>query len=424
MKLYKHYIIFGIKPISSTFAKKNKLMTVLTFMFSCLLLGCSSSNASETNTPKLPTNATPVKIGHLYIPNNQVFEGIKGVLNSSNSKRTHFIQLGDSHTAADVFTGEIRQLLQREFGNGGIGFIQPTEVTGIRSNLVTISSEQGKFSLLSSRSDQSPIFPLGGYLLDTKGNSGSIKLSPRKTVSSDNALQARALYFTNSAASMSINGNSLNLPPTNNLWKWSDAVKNVHLPVTITFSKNRSLKIGGYYLENMSDKGIVFSALGINGAQINYWDRWHHSWKQSLKTLTPDVMLIAYGTNEAFGNNLDISAYASDLNNRMRTLKSTYPNTLFIVIGPPDSQKINKKNSQTCNQSYSDQLARVIEIQKDSALKNGFAFWNWQESMGGSCSITRWLAQDMAKPDLVHLTTSGYTQSANQFVKDLKRVLN
>src|SRR6185436_9412541 len=32
------------------------------------------------------------------------------------------LQYGDSHTAADEFTGELRTLLQSSFGNGGSGF--------------------------------------------------------------------------------------------------------------------------------------------------------------------------------------------------------------------------------------------------------------------------------------------------------------
>ncbi len=32
------------------------------------------------------------------------------------------LQFGDSHTAADMFTGEARRLFQEQFGNGGIGY--------------------------------------------------------------------------------------------------------------------------------------------------------------------------------------------------------------------------------------------------------------------------------------------------------------
>src|SRR5580693_9169708 len=33
------------------------------------------------------------------------------------------LQIGDSHTAADYFTGELRQKLQARYGNGGVGYL-------------------------------------------------------------------------------------------------------------------------------------------------------------------------------------------------------------------------------------------------------------------------------------------------------------
>ena len=35
---------------------------------------------------------------------------------------TRILQFGDSHTAADMFTGRMRSLFQVHFGNGGAGF--------------------------------------------------------------------------------------------------------------------------------------------------------------------------------------------------------------------------------------------------------------------------------------------------------------
>ncbi len=44
-------------------------------------------------------------------------------LHNSRHNQLHFVQIGDSHTAADFFTGKLRSLLQQRFGDAGIGFI-------------------------------------------------------------------------------------------------------------------------------------------------------------------------------------------------------------------------------------------------------------------------------------------------------------
>ena len=42
-----------------------------------------------------------------------------------SSSTLRVLQYGDSHTAADMFTGEARRVFQGQFGNGGVGFSYP-----------------------------------------------------------------------------------------------------------------------------------------------------------------------------------------------------------------------------------------------------------------------------------------------------------
>src|ERR1019366_8245188 len=41
----------------------------------------------------------------------------------STAQTLRVLQFGDSHTAADVFGGEARRILQEKFGNGGVGYV-------------------------------------------------------------------------------------------------------------------------------------------------------------------------------------------------------------------------------------------------------------------------------------------------------------
>ena len=42
------------------------------------------------------------------------------------SARVHIVQIGDSHTAADFFSGTLRDKFQARYGNAGIGFVPPS----------------------------------------------------------------------------------------------------------------------------------------------------------------------------------------------------------------------------------------------------------------------------------------------------------
>src|SRR5207302_11012269 len=39
------------------------------------------------------------------------------------SRPVTILQIGDSHTAADFFTGELRKRLQARYGDGGVGYV-------------------------------------------------------------------------------------------------------------------------------------------------------------------------------------------------------------------------------------------------------------------------------------------------------------
>jgi hypothetical protein len=59
-------------------------------------------------------------------------------------RRLTILQLGDSHTAADFFTGRVRERLQAVFGTGGAGYIVPgVPHPGVRSALFKDEASDG-----------------------------------------------------------------------------------------------------------------------------------------------------------------------------------------------------------------------------------------------------------------------------------------
>lgn len=412
------------KRVLKSVQTKSKIM--LTLLISMLLVSCQTDDKNETQSTFYSSiMTTSTQAGVLYNYDRQGLNALKMAFNQTNQKQLHIVQLGDSHTAADVFTGQIRKILQKKYGDGGIGFIPAADIKGIRSDLVLLESSNKNWDVLTSRKEESTIFPLGGYQVNTKNKSGNILIKPRKTFSSNvNAYDAKVLYHTNTNQHIKIDGKNVNLNGNGAKWQWSPFVTGIEIPVTITIDNNKNLTLGGFYLSSSAQNGVVLSTLGINGAQATYWDKWHPSWIQSLKDLDPRVIILAYGTNEAYEDGLDLNAYKRDLNNRIKFIKSEIPNATLILVGPPDSMKTRgEMASNACGGAYSAHLANIIQIQNDLAKMNQIMFWNWQEAMGGDCSFKDWIAKGLAKEDMVHLTADGYKKSGEKFSRDLIRLL-
>ncbi|WP_430613594.1 GDSL-type esterase/lipase family protein [Flavobacterium sp. JP2137] len=142
----------------------------------CLLIGCQWAWAQGDNTALLPEETDSlrlVKHAENEILNAEVlkpfFQKVEQ-LQQRKSGKINIVHVGDSHIQADLFTGKIRELLQSEWGNGGLGFSFPYKLAKTNGNgYVTYSSD-------SEWNSYRNIYPLNGSVVGLSG----IALSPKK----------------------------------------------------------------------------------------------------------------------------------------------------------------------------------------------------------------------------------------------------
>ncbi len=80
------------------------------------------------------------------------------------ARRLTVLQLGDSHTAADFFTGRVRERLQQMFGAGGMDYLVPGRPhPGVRSALFDSDASDGWSYEALQKSDENRRFYLSGF---------------------------------------------------------------------------------------------------------------------------------------------------------------------------------------------------------------------------------------------------------------------
>src|SRR6185369_5132191 len=68
--------------------------------------------------------------------------------------------------------------------------------------------------------------------------------------------------------------------------------------------------------------GVTYDALGINGARASRFFRWNwKSFEDCLSRRDPDLIVVAYGSNEVGDQNLDFQRYAVMLTTLLRRLR-------------------------------------------------------------------------------------------------------
>lgn len=160
---------------------------------------------------------------------------------------------------------------------------------------------------------------------------------------------------------------------------------------------------------------VAFDALGINGARAVRLTSWSETaFATQVARRKPDLIILAYGTNEVTDNNWSIESYRRMFAAILRRFRRAAPQASLLVIAPPDRAVRGTRGWQSASK-----MTALIEAERRAAIEVGAAFWSAYGAMGGAGSMNNWVAQGLGQPDHVHLTRAGYARLGNMFYQDL-----
>lgn len=328
------------------------------------------------------------------------------------------LQIGDSHTAGDLLTGQLRKRLQQQLGDGGSGWVNPMSVAGQQQTHVKY--QHSGWQLSSSR-NSSENYAMGGLLASPNHAGATLRVSPtqsarqawRVTATIRQGAQDEPLTVTDADGRVQ----SLAAPVPNN--QWQHVSLSLRPPFVVSAGHSPQTALGGWFMR-ASPQGATVGAMGINGSQLTHWQRWHNQWTTDVTQYEPDLVILSYGTNEAFNGNLNVNAFSDTLSETVQAIRRHSPNTAIMIVGAPESLRAK---SGSCGVRAL-QLDAVQAAQKQVAQQQKTLFWDWQDSMGGRCSMMSWIQNGNAARDGVHFSASGYRRGADDLYDGLMRVLN
>lgn len=127
----------------------------------------------------------------------------------------------------------------------------------------------------------------------------------------------------------------------------------------------------------------------------------------------PDLIVIAYGTNEGFDDALDPDQYETLLREQVWRARASAPQGGLLVLGAPEAMR--GEGGGACADDPEQRwrepamLAVVRDIQHRVAAEMDVAFWDWRGRMGGACSAHRLGLgpEPLMRGDHVHFTAAG-----------------
>ncbi len=361
--------------------------------------------------------------------------------------RLTILQLGDSHTAADYFTGRVRERLQQVFGSGGAAYIVPGKPNlGVRSALFESDASDGWTYEALQKSDERRRFYLSGFNAVARHSGALISLRARGGLPYDRLEvaflkqpgggRAEVLVDGEPSGQIDLDG-AADQRATLDVQPADTGARGFH-DVAVRALSDAPVTVTGVEVAREGD-GVSYISLGFPGATVQLLQKLDtENIADDLRRLAPDIIVLAFGTNEGFNDALDIATYTAQYEQIVRKLQALRPGLRIVLIGPPDgarpagvchnsavghdcpalaAQPVAAEVSGQCRFPTPPKLAQVREAQRRLAERLGADFWDWSSVMPSPCGAQVWAAASppLMAHDFVHMTLEGYKQSADRF---------
>ncbi len=353
----------------------------------------------------------------------------------------HILQIGDSHTAGDVLTGAWRDLLQLRYGNGGRGVLAPGRPwDGYITRGVTASMSAGwRVAASFGKGSENLPAPLGlsSYSLTASQPGATIGLTTDGPAFGFDRFVLCAMAGP-TAATLAVRFGAVDQRIVLEAASSTPRCTTLHSATpqsTVTVTAGD----GGVTITSWAtfrdDGGVVLSNLGVVGAQLQHFARTDDAViAEEVRAYAPDLIVLAFGTNEGFAPRFDAKTYETMLRGQIDRLRTLAPGVPMLLLGAPDALSSNPDlrdnaagalvgcpGSGTPPLFAPPALGRVRAIQRDVAQSTGIAFWDWQAAMGGPCSAQRWTdaTPPLMRPDHVHFRWPGGQALAARLQADI-----
>ena len=164
-----------------------------------------------------------------------------------------------------------------------------------------------------------------------------------------------------------------------------------------------------------TEPGVAYDTLGINGARAARLLGWNaEAFAAAVAERKPDLIILAYGTNESGDSDWTATAYRQTLAAILRRLRSAAPQASFLVYGPPDRADSALPPAR---------LPALVEAERRASPGSWRRLWSSYDAMGGRDSMNAWVGRSLQAGPIIYASDdAGYFRIATiLFYRDLMR---
>lgn len=369
--------------------------------------------------------------------------------------RFTILQIGDSHTAGDNWTGYLRERFQRRFGDGGRGMLAPGKpFSDFRPYQLRVA-QSGNWGVYNYR--QWAGTGIASYSIVGDKSTDSFEASMRGLKSFEEIEVEFVRQAQGGSFVVAVDGREVRTVST----RGAHSLERVSIPLpraghhaTVTLKGDGAVALLSWSL--LRRAGLVYVSHGVPGETVGLvgkWDAGIAAWQ--IHHLDPALIVVAFGTNEGFVNRLKPEEYEAEFRDRIQAIRGMAPNASIAVVTAPGADRlpswcgrnraqrerfqcrplgaahaaayaelIEQRSKALCYWHSPPALEQVRQIQRRVAERLGVYFWDWSQVTGKDCGMDRWARMDppLTIADRVHMRLEGYDLSGEALYRDLMRL--
>jgi lysophospholipase L1-like esterase len=344
-----------------------------------------------------------------------------GALQAGRLTHLRIVQIGDSHTAGDYFSGDLRDTLQARDGNGGIGTrVAGLPYIGVRQKDMTIS-QSGLWHYHNSLTDHDfTDYGISGFTAVSRSVDASLSLTVTDPRGFDKGFVEFVCRHTGGFLQIDIDGVTVKTistyGPDGTLGRIAFHAPSSGAHQLTVVAKAKGIEVLGWNTER-NDPGVIYDSFGVVGSTAGITQNWNPEIvSRQLAWLHPALIILAYGTNEGAEPDFDPDAYGAMFGKLLYDIHHWSPGSAVLIISPTDGSHQSRDCTGTdCPWLTLPALDAVRQVQAQQAQLHYAAVWNAAAPEQDSGGMNGWAAMTppLARGDHLHFTATGYSILAN-----------
>jgi lysophospholipase L1-like esterase len=328
-------------------------------------------------------------------------------------RKMNILHFGGSHIQADMYTDEMRNMLN-QLGpdmNGGRGLIFPVKMVHSNNPVSFDVKYTGHWDYCKcTKLKDTCDLGLTGFSVTTTDSICSIWINPNIKNNVHYTFNRIRIFHEPTKYRISIvTSDTLYFGTYNEKYGYTsfDLKKDEEL-LHLMISKdttNNSFTLLGISLETDSP-GITYSSVGVNGARLSSYLNCKLFSKQ-MEALAPDLLVFSIGTNDGNTQHFDSLKFITEYRQLLNISQKASPRAAILLTVPNDCYYYKRYVNMN--------TLKIREIIYNLAKEYHCGIWDFYTVMGGLNSSQDWYSAGLMRSDKIHFNEKGYLLKGDLF---------